>query len=183
MEDYMRVRIVLIVGIMVLVCGGVILADTPSVFEAGLLNYYSIGDITDSEFSRYTPGVRMAFYITDWFGLNGDIILKEPFSGDLVGYQFLLSTTVVFRWPLGFFEPYLGIGPAYSVTLDGGDFDMPPHILYGARLGFDFNITPVFCLGVEANHIIPDIPSLLNGTDEFDVMANTYVGLALKLKL
>jgi hypothetical protein len=125
----------------------------------------------------------MAFFITEWFGLAGDIIMPTPFDTTGPGYAFILSTDLVFRLPLGFFEIYTGFGPAYDVGLaDESPVPLKPHANYSARLGFDFNITPVFALGIEANQIV-NLDGLLSGATTYDAMRDTYVGLGIKVKL
>lgn len=179
----MRIKAIIIIAAALLVlCVGVATAEVPSVFEMNVLNYYTIQDLADSEFSTYTPGVRMAFFITEWFGLSGDVLLREPFSGDISGNALLVSTDLVFRWPLGFFEMYGALGPAYDLTIDSGTIAVPAKVKYNGRVGFDFNITPVFCVGIEAKHVIQDLSDLVAG-GSLDAMADTYVGLGLKMKL
>lgn len=166
-----------------MICAGTVTADTPSVFEINLLNYYAIEDLADTSFSRYSPGLRMAFFITEWFGLAGDIIMPAPFDSSGSGHALILSTDLVFRLPLDFFEIYAGFGPAYDVVLaDDTGKPLKKHVNYSARLGFDFNITPVFALGIEANQII-NLGDLISGDTTYDAMRDTYVGLGIKVKL
>jgi hypothetical protein len=179
----MRTKVLIIAIVLLMISVGFISADTPSVFEINVLNYYTIQDLADTSFARYTPGVRMAFFITEWFGLAGDIIMPTPFDTTGPGYAFILSTDLVFRLPLGFFEIYTGFGPAYDVGLaDESPVPLKPHVNYSARLGFDFNITPVFALGIEANQIV-NLDGLLSGATTYDAMRDTYVGLGIKVKL
>jgi esterase/lipase superfamily enzyme len=178
----MRMKQVLVVAIILLIVGGIVVAATPSIFEMGLVNSYSISDISESEFSAYTPGVRMTFYVNEWFGLSGEALLIRPFVDGLsLGTSlFYISTDLVFRWPLGFFEPYFALGPTYSVRL-GETSPLSESILYNAKVGFDFNITPVFALGAEAGYVA-NLGNILNNQAEIDLMQST-VGLVLKLKL
>jgi hypothetical protein len=179
----MRRKQMLVLLIVLLVIGGVVGAAIPSMFEASLISSYTIEDLADTDFAAYSPGVRLGFYVNEWFGLSGEALLVSPFAESTDTYRFILSTDLVFRWPLGFVEPYLGIGPSYDVRITSGDIDFMREILYSARLGFDFNITPVLALGVEAQHIIPDLPGLLASPGNFDVMKNTHIGLIVKAKL
>ena len=178
----MKQMLVMLVVLLVVV-GGVVGAAVPSIFEAGLVSSYSLESLTDSDFATYSPAVRLGFYVNEWFGISGETLLVSPFSENSDTYRFLLSTDLVLRWPLGFFEPYLGIGPTYDLRITSGDFDFIQKILYSVRIGFDFNITPVLALGVEANHIVPDLPALLASPENFDAMANTHIGLVVKAKL
>ncbi|MFA5603018.1 MAG: hypothetical protein WDA21_04775 [Bacilli bacterium] len=179
----MKAKILIITIVLLIVCVGTVVADIPSVFEINLLNYYTIQDLAETSFARYTPGVRMAFFITEWFGLAGDIIMPAPFDGSGLGYALILSTDLVFRFPLGSFDIYAGFGPAYDVVLaDGTGALLKNHVNYSARLGFDFNITPVFALGIEANQVV-NLDGLISGSTTYDAMRDTYVGLAIKVKL
>ncbi len=179
---FMRIKRMLVVTIILCIVGGLVIAATPSIFEMGLVNSYSISDISESNFSAYTPGVRMTFYVNEWFGLSGEALLREPFQGELSLATSIIhvSTNLVFRWPIGFFEPYLSLGPTYSVDL-GETSPLSESILYNAKVGFDFNITPVFALGAEAGYLA-NLGDILNDQAEIDLMQST-VGLVLKLKL
>lgn len=179
----MRAKVLIIAIVLLVISAGIVSADTPSVFEMNVMNYYSIKDLSDTEFARYTPGLRMAFFVTEWFGLSGEVIMPAPFDTTGPGYAFILSTDLVFRLPLGFFEMYLGFGPAYDVAIsDESGLPLKNHVNYSARAGFDFNITPVFALGVEANQIV-NLDGLISGSVTYDAMRDTYVGLGIKLKL
>ncbi len=179
----MKTKVLIIAIVLLVICVGTVAADTPSVFEINILNYYTIQDLADTSFVRYTPGVRMGFFITDWFGLAGDIIIPTPFDASGTGYPITLSTDLVFRFPLDFFEITLGFGPAYDLVIaDDSGAPLKSHVNYSARLGFDFNITPVFALGIEANQII-NLDGLFSGSITYDAMRDTYVGLGIKVKL
>ncbi len=179
----MRAKVFIIAIVLLVICIGTATAAIPSVFEINVLNYYSIQDLADTSFDRYTPGVRMAFFITEWFGLAGDIIMPAPFDTSGSGHALILSTDLVFRFPLESFDIYAGFGPAYDVVLADGTGDpLKANVNYSVRLGFDFNITPVFALGIEANQIV-NLDGLPSGATTYDAMRDTYVGLALKVKL
>ncbi len=157
--------------------------DNQSVFEINLLNYYAIQDLADTSFSRYTPGARMAFFITDWFGLSGDIILPNPFDSGSPGYGVILSTDFFFRYHHKVVDIYAGLGPAYDVVLaDSTGKPLKGNVNYSVRLSFDYNITPVFALGVEANHIV-QLDGLISGDVTYDAMRDIYLGIALKVKM
>ncbi|MDD3822310.1 MAG: hypothetical protein PHR90_10150 [Sphaerochaetaceae bacterium] len=179
----MRTKIMIIAAFILVLSVGVVSAEVPSVFEVNVLNYYTIQDLADTDFATYTPGVRMALFITEWFGLSGEALLLEPFSGVLPNYSLLVTTDLVFRWPLGFFEMFGALGPAYDLTVNSGGITLPAKVKYSGRIGFDFNITPLFCVGIEAKHLLPDLSGLVAGTQGFDLLGDTFVGLGLKLKL
>lgn len=183
-EVPMRMRHTLVIVLIFLVVGTVAMAATPSIFEVGLVNSYAIQDLVDTNFASYSPSIRMAFYINEWFGLSTDVLLQDPFDSPSDLYAFYIATDLVFRWPLGFFEPYVALGPAYRIELINGDPALPEVIPYGARVGFDFNITPVLALGIEGKHLIPNLPDLV-GTSAtgFDLTGDTHVGLVVKAKL
>lgn len=157
--------------------------DNPSVFEINLLNYYAIQDLADTSFGRYSPGARMAFFVTDWFGLSGDIILPNPFDSTSPGYGVILSTDFFFRYHHEVVDIYVGLGPAYDLVLaDSTGKPLKGNVNYSVRLGFDYNITPVFALGIEANHIV-QLDGLISGDVTYDAMRDIYLGLALKVKM
>lgn len=179
----MKVKVCIVTILLLIVCVSAATGETPSVFEINVLNYYTIQDLADTEFSRYTVGGRLSFFITQWFGLAGDIIIPTPFDSAGDGFPLILSTDLVFRLPLGLFEIVAGFGPTYDVVFNDSSGDiLKNHVNYSARLGFDFNITPVFALGLEANHIV-NLGSLISGDTSYDAMRDTYVGLGLKVKL
>lgn len=177
----MHKKIMVVVLLVMMMVGGVATAATPSVFEAGLVNSYSLQDFADTDFANYTPGVRMTFYITEWFGLSGEVLVDAPFgSGSFEIGDMFVSTDLTLRWPLGFFEPYFGVGPTYRIGIvnPGSPHEVIEELYYNARVGFDFNITPVFGLGVEAQYT-HDLGDLVT----FDYMTNTKTNLLLKVKL
>lgn len=178
----MKKRVLFIVTILLIALVASAFAATPSLFEIGLLNYYKLQDLTDSDFAAYTPGLRASVYINNWFGLSGDAILSAPFNVTGDEYTINLSGDIVFRAPLGFFEMYGAFGPIYTLQVSADDIALEAKVNYSGRIGFDFNITPIFGIGVEALHVVSDIPALINGA-EYDLMGSTYVGVTAKLKL
>ena len=72
-------------------------------------------------------------------------------------YTINLSGDIVFRAPLGFFEMYGAFGPIYSLQVSADDIALDSKVNYSGRFGFDFNITPIFGVGVEALHVVSDI--------------------------
>ncbi len=169
--------------LMILLVVGSLSAATPSVFDVGVLNYYKIQNLIDTDFTPYTPGVRMEAHIRPWFGLGLDTILDKPFSQASGDYVIVATTDVSFRAPLGFFEPFLAIGPAYTVTISGGAVALAANVSYSARAGFDFNITPVFTIGAEGKLIVNNLTNIVeNGFASVDWLDSTYVGITLKAK-
>ncbi len=177
----MKKRIMILV-IVALLAIGAVSAATPSTFDFGLLNYYRISSIQDQDFGTYTPGLRLEGHILPWFGLGADVIMLAPFDGSDI-YSFLVSTDLTFRANIGFFEPYLGIGPAYYATLASGDFDLINDVAYNARLGFDFNITDLFTVGVEGKLLLDGLQNEASAFEGKDWLDSTMVGLTLKAKL
>ena len=111
-------------------------------------------------------------------------MLLQPFNSPSSTFTSYVATDLVFRWPLGFFEPYLALGPAYAILYTGGTLSLPEQIPYRARVGFDFNVMPVLSIGIEAAHLIPNVPDLVGSSATgFDLMNNTHVGLVVKAKL
>ncbi len=175
-----RIIVILVIAILSVTAVG---AASPSTFDFGILNYYRVSDLADQEFSGYTPGIRLEGHITPWFGLGADVILQQPFVDSSSVYSFLLTTDVTFRTVVGFFEPYLGLGPAYLATLDSGDFDLLSNVAYNARAGFDFNITDMYTLGIEGKLLVGDLQTESSAFDTIDWLEATMVGVNLKIKL
>ncbi|MBN2860744.1 MAG: hypothetical protein JXK93_10820 [Sphaerochaetaceae bacterium] len=177
----------IIVGIVIaLLAVSAVNAASPSTFDFGVLNYYRLSDLSETDFTPYTPGLRFEGHITPWFGVGTDVLLDAPFEGSGDIYTFLMTTDLTVRATLGFFEPFFGFGPAYKLVLDGGSAALAADVAYNARAGFDFNITDVFTLGVEAKLLLEHLPLLVDGTNAFadvDWMESTFVGLGVKLKL
>ncbi len=179
-----RILIISIVITLLAVTG--ISAASPSTFDFGVLNLYRLSDLTETDFTPYTPGLRFEGHITPWFGVGTDILLDAPFEGSGDIYTFLMTTDLTVRATLGFFEPFFGIGPAYQLVLDGGSATLAADVAYNARAGFDFNITDIFTLGVEGKLLLEDLPSLVSDPSSFadvDWMESTFVGIGLKVKL
>ena len=156
-------------------------AATPSKFDIGVLNYYKIQDIADTDFAAYSPGLRFEGHITPWFGLGLDGLLQTPFTGTSGVYNILATTDITFRVPVGFFEPYLALGPAYRLTVSDAGASLTADVIYSGRIGFDFNITPIFTVGVEGKVLLDHIPNIIDGT-AIDWLDSTHVGLTLKAK-
>jgi hypothetical protein len=160
-------------------------AATPSVFDVGVLNYYKIQDLIDQDFTSYTPGVRLEAHVTPWFGFSTDVLLETPFAtgGTSGTYNLVGTTDVSVRASLGFFEPFLAIGPAYMITIDPSGVDLTNDISYSARAGFDFNITQMLTVGAEGKLVMNHIPGLIDGSIvSVDWLDSTYVGLSIKAK-
>lgn len=185
MEAYMKSMKRIIVIMIICVTMGTVFAATPSVFDVGILNYYKIQNLVDQDFASYTPGVRLETHITPWFGLGADVLLEAPFAaGAPAGtYNFIGTTDVSFRASLGFFEPFLAVGPAYQVTVDSTSVTLTTDVSYSARAGFDFNITDILTVGAEGKLIVNDLPGLIDGSvTSVDWLDATYVGLSIKAK-
>jgi len=175
-------KTLLVIMALLLLTSVALVAKVPSMVEFGILNYYSIEDISSSEFSNYSPGIRGSVYLNKWFGLSGDVIMRAPFvKGE--PFKFILSGDAVFRWATNIVEVYGAFGPAYDLEIDEKDVYLPPNIRFGVRGGFDFNITPLLSVGVEANHIIEDLSSIIDKSLEYDLKRDVFVGITLKVKL
>lgn len=171
-----------IIALIVCVFSGTAMAASPSIFDLGLVNTYTIQDLADTDFAAYTPGLRATFYVNSWFGISGETLVATPFAGATT-WEFLISTDLVMRAPLGFFEPYFALGPYYSLILSDAGVNLQELVSYRARVGFDFNITPVFALGIEGMHMVSNLSDLIDGTASFDLMNDTRAALLIKLKL
>lgn len=167
--------------LMIIIIMSSVFAATPSTFDVGVLNYYLIQDLADTEFAAYSPGVRLEGHITPWFGLGFDTIFYRPFVDSPSSVILIATTDISFRAPLGFFEPYIALGPTYILNIDSG-VDLYPFVAYSGRVGFDFNITPIFTVGVEGKLLLDDLAGLIDGSYSIDWLDSTFVGLTLKAK-
>lgn len=181
MEAYMKMKRLGITILLIVIILSSVFAASPSKFDIGILNYYSIQDIADTEFTAYTPGVRLEGHITPWFGLGLDALLEKPFESPSGVYRIIATTDVSFRAPLGFFEPYIALGPTYILQIDSG-VELFSNVAYSGRVGFDFNITPIFTVGVEGKLLLDDLSGLIDGSYSIDWLDSTFVGLTLKAK-
>ncbi|MFA5513448.1 MAG: outer membrane beta-barrel protein [Sphaerochaetaceae bacterium] len=176
----MQKKIFLVLVLLLVLSIGATFAATPSTFEIGLLNYYSLSDLAETEFANYTPGLRATLFLKNWFGLSGDALIRAPFTG-ATPYNLILSGDLVIRWPAGLVEPYIAFGPAYDFVIDEDGVSLPKTIRLGGRLGVDFNITSILSVGVEANHIVSDLSDVIDG-GAYDFMGDTFVGITVKAK-
>ena len=184
----MRKRLSIILLVLILVCSASLsAAATPSVFDFDIMNYFKLGEIAAQDFTGYTPGVRMQVNITRWFGLSAEVMCPLPDDFATGEYVSTLTTDIVLRLPLGFFEPFLALGPAYVVTFTPpGLFDLNEFSHYNVRTGFDINFNNWLALGFEAKLPIYNLEQFFLNLATVDgpwLMANTYVGLGLKFKL
>ncbi len=185
----MRKRLSIILLVLILVCSASLSAAAkPSVFDFDIMNYFKLGEIAAQDFTGYTPGVRMQVNITHWFGLSTEVMCPLPVDFAAGPYDATLTTDIVLRLPLGFFEPFLALGPAYKLSIDpvAGLVDLDPTVHYNVRTGFDINFNSWLALGFEAKLPCYDLDTLFNDLTVVDgpwLMANTYVGLGLKFKL
>lgn len=167
---------------MIIIIMGSLSAATPSVFDVGVLNYYKIQSLADTDFASYTPGLRLEAHIVPWFGLGLDALIETPFV-DNGSFDILATTDITFRAPIGFFEPYIALGPAYRIAITSGAVALTKDVAYSARAGFDFNITSIFTIGAEAKLVVDDLPGIIAGTaGTIDWLDSTLVGLTLKAK-
>ncbi|MDD4220352.1 MAG: hypothetical protein PHR10_09240 [Sphaerochaetaceae bacterium] len=127
-----------------------------SVFDIGIINKMPFNAITEADFTKYIPGIRLQWNVLSWFGVAADI---EALSYDFDGqkHDLALGFTAILRAPIKFVEPYLGIGSSSGIHFEGGNVTSPAN-LYRVHLktGVDFNILKWLGLGVEATLWTPD---------------------------
>jgi hypothetical protein len=186
---YMRNRLSIIFLVLILMFSVSLSAEAvkPSVFDFDVMNYYKISDLVGQNFAAYTPGVRMQVNITNWFGLSAEVICPLPADTAVGPYRFTLATDLVLRLPLGFFEPFLAMGPAYVLDLTPpGVFDFDDTVHFNVRTGFDINFNSWFALGFEAKLPVYGVEEFFLNLADVDgawFVENTYVGIGLKVKL
>lgn len=156
-----------------------------SLFELTINNTVNIDDLLNKAFV-YMPALRLQFNLNSWFGLAAEGTYRYP-HGAVSDHSVTLATDVVFRAPLGFFEPSIALGPNYLMTISSaGDAVLEKSVAYGVRVGFDFNITDLLCVALEGKMLFKDLSWLFANLDLVDgqyFLEGTSVGLALKLKL
>ncbi|MDX9808853.1 MAG: hypothetical protein RBT04_01730 [Sphaerochaetaceae bacterium] len=160
--------------------------NEPSVFELSVVNGYKLDHLVDADFNAYTPSLRVQFNIVEWFGMGMGVMYQYPYD-TITKHTFTLATDIVFKLPIGIFEPYVAFGPNYLFTLDNSNvFSFINTVGYDFRLGFDFDITSWFTLGIEGKLLASDLVGLfsnLAGLNTTWLLENTFVALVLKTKL
>lgn len=160
--------------------------NEPSVFDISIVNGYKLGHLTEADFNAYTPSLRLQFNITEWFGLSLETMYRYPYD-TITKHTFTVATDMVFRLPIGIFEPYVAFGPNYLYTLDSNNvFEFINTVAYDVRVGFDFDITSWFTLGIEGKLLPENLVHLfsnLASTQSTWLLNNTYVAIILKTKL
>ncbi len=161
-----------------------------STFTLGLVNYYSYFDLEDQNFEAYVPGLRAEFFFADFIGVSGDFIyLGQDYFYPEISYATLL-VDLVFRLPLGFIEPYIATGPAYSMAFTSDDAVVGESAFaYNIRGGLDLNIMDWLSIGAEVNFIVDDVAEFIEEfstlTSEQKVAAIKYfskIGIVVKAK-
>lgn len=183
----MRKKISILLLLLVLVLGSTFGASTQQspLFELTINNTVNLNEVINKTFV-YMPALRMQFNLKNWFGLAAEGTYRYPY-GVVTDHAVTLATEVVFKAPLGLFEPSIAIGPNYIMTISSsGDAVLEKSVAYGTRIGFDFNITDLFCVALEGKLLFDDLNWLfanLNLVDGQYFLERTSIGLALKLKL
>jgi hypothetical protein len=174
----------LIVVLVILVLVTVSLAaQKASVFDISFSHSYRLDDAQAINYQAYIPGIRVQLNIRPWFGLSLGGMYDFVENMEDVN-RALLAAEIVLKAPLGFFEPFVAIGPMYSYTLPE-TVSLPD--TYGAqgRAGMDFKFSRWFSLGLEGVLIAPSLTNLVDGTETFDtayVEDHLYVGFTVKAK-
>ena len=167
--------------LVLLLLGSALFAGDASVFDISIINNYRMEDVSNLNYKAYVPTLRLQANLNDWFGLSvGGMYDYLKYSDSI--HRILISTEAVVRAPLGMVEPFLALGPVYTLTIDD------PHDAYGfqGRLGLDVAVNDWFFLGLEGAFIIPSLTPLIERTQTFDtnyLMKNLFVGIALKVKI
>jgi len=168
------------IALVLLLLGSVLFAGDASVFDISIINNYRMEDVSDLNYEAYVPTLRLQANLNDWFGLSvGGMYDYLKYSDSI--HRILIATEAVVRAPLGMVEPFLALGPVYTLTLDD------PSDAYGfqGRLGLDVAVNSWFSLGLEGALVIPSLTPLVEGTETFTtdyLMKNLFVGLAFKAK-
>ncbi|MFA7017477.1 MAG: hypothetical protein WC239_00630, partial [Sphaerochaetaceae bacterium] len=69
-----------------------------SVFDIGIINKMPFNAITEADFTKYIPGIRLQWNVLSWFGVAADI---EALSYDFDGqkHDLALGFTAILRAP------------------------------------------------------------------------------------
>lgn len=183
----MRKKALLIVLVlMVAMTASVFAASTGSI---GLVNYASWYEMENEDSDSYVPGIRAELFLSDYLGVSADALVLsewEDINGDM-SYLMMYIIDAVVRAPLGFLEPYAGLGPVYMgyITEDDSYTD-EDSFGFNVRGGLDVNLLDWLSVGVEANYFVEDLENFFNNTDYYfseDGLKNSgLIGVTAKFK-
>jgi len=157
-----------------------------SMFDVGVVGYYSYWDLENQNFEAFIPAVRVQWNILDYIGVSADALY---FGQDEYEVNYgAIVLDAVFRLPLGFIEPYVAVGPAYFMAFTADDAYVDENsFASNVRAGLDLNITPSLSVGAEANFFVDDVAEFIDGfsslTPEEQVEAIKYlskIGITVK---
>lgn len=178
---YKKTLIVVLV-ILVLVTGS-LAAQRASVFDISMSHSYRLDDAKAINYQSYVPGARVQINIRPWFGVSLGAMYDFVEGMEDVN-RVVMAAEIVLRAPIGFFEPFVAVGPMYSMVLP--ETPSVPDTYGGqARAGIDIKFSRVFSLGAEGILVAPSFTDLLDNNVAFDydyIMENLYVGIAVKAK-
>jgi hypothetical protein len=94
---------------------------------------------------------------------------------------------VVARLPLGFIEPYFGVGPAYLGLIAEGEAldEYTEGVGFNARAGLDVNILEWLSVGAEANFFVDDLEEFFANMDAYfseSGLRGSLIGVSAKFK-
>jgi hypothetical protein len=179
----MNKKMLLVAMIALAMFSGSLYARGASVLDIGISHSYRFDDAQAMDYQSYVPTVRVQLNVRPWFGISFGAMYDFVEGMDDV-HKALLSAEMVLRAPIGFFEPFVAIGPMYSLTLPETT-ELPDSYGVQGRGGFDIRFNGWLSLGLEGTVIVPSLIDVVDGTEILDmdyVQDHLYVGFAVKAK-
>ncbi len=160
-----------------------------STFGIASVNYGRYSDMIDGDSEEYLPGIRAEFFFSEYLGVSADaIITYSSYHGNYQEMVYIFD--VVLRIPLGFTEPYIATGPAYSGVMIGDYTETGEEAFaYNVRGGVDFNILDWLSVGIETNFLVENVQQFISelADSSLEDVANmiktrSLIGATVKVK-
>jgi hypothetical protein len=173
--------------VLILLIVATVSLSAASMGSIGLVNYGSLAMFEDPETSSedFLTGLRGEFYFGEYLGVSADalILWGDP---DADVYYMIYFVNVMGRLPLGFIEPYAGIGAKYQGLIVGEETVTAEEPFgFNFRGGVDINILDWLSVGIEANYHIDDLEVFFDDIPayfEANSLENSLIGVTAKFK-
>lgn len=172
--------------VLILLIVATVSLSAASMGSIGLLNYGSLSAFESGNSDAYVPGIRGEFYFSDYLGVSADAIVLAS-DDAMENFLMMYVVDVVARLPLGFIEPYFGVGPAYLGLIAEGEAldEYTEGVGFNARAGLDVNILEWLSVGAEANFFVDDLEEFFANMDAYfseSGLRGSLIGVSAKFK-